>query len=435
LVAFLVAKSKMLNLPIYLRGSSYYIHTRVAGRQFKRSLQTNDKITAIFRAVKIMELILSKTVKPEDFDLSVTRNYEIDLSKGIFRADGPEDHQMMMDALNSIQSIKQSVFHADADKAPISPKPKIGLTMPEVLDKFFLVKSHLSQATHHSYTKAVNEFSSFLRNPSILNISVFDVTKYQEYLAQKKNTTRTIDNKISVLRTVFNFAIKQRYMDSENPAKERTLHSGKSKTQSGYGIFEFSEIKQIYRSEFLEKAREEDPDYYWVLILALLTGCRISEITSLTKEQIKITETGVNYIKIIDSKTQAGERNIPISSNLIVSGFAEFIKDKEGKIFKYNLRLGKGSGNAVGKKFKRHLEEVKVKGNKLVFHSLRKFVNDFLLENQVPYEARCQFMGHEIDDINIKIYTKKITIENLDAILQRSLFKLEMLAGIVQTKF
>ncbi|MGJ7914795.1 tyrosine-type recombinase/integrase [Massilia sp. LXY-6] len=425
----------MLNLPIYLRGSSYYIHTRVAGRQFKRSLQTNDKITAIFRAVKIMELILSKTVKPEDFDLSATKNYEIDLSRGVFRADGPEDHQMMMDALNSIQSIKQSVFHADTDKASILPKRKIGLTMPEVLDKFFLVKSHLSQATHHSYTKAVNEFSSFLKNPSILNISVFDVTKYQEYLAQKKNTTRTIDNKISVLRTVFNFAIKQGYMNSENPAKERALQSGKSKTQSGYGIFEASEIKQIYHSDFFTKSRTEDPDYYWVLILALLTGCRISEITSLKKEQFKITESGVNYIKIVDSKTQAGERCIPISSNLLNAGLAEFIKDKDDKIFKYNLRLGKGSGNAVGKKFKRHLEEVKIKGDKLVFHSLRKFVNDFLLENEVPYEVRCQFMGHEVDDINIKIYTRKITVDNIFALLQRSLFKLEMLTGLIQTKF
>lgn len=382
-----------------------------------------------------MEFILSKTVKPEDFDLSSLKNYEIDLSRGVFRADGPEDHQMMMDALNSIKNIKNGVSEVELPQESIRSKKNSGLTMPEVLDKFFLLKSHLSQATHQSYTKAITEFSNFLRNPCVSNISVFDVTKYQEFLAKKKNTSRTIDNKISVLRTVFNFAIKQGYMKTENPAKERTLQSGKSKTQSGYGIFEVAEIKQIYQSEFMEKSRTDDPDYYWVLVLALLTGCRISEITSLKEEQFKISDGGVNYIKIIDSKTTAGERNIPISSRLLESGLADFINDKEGQIFKYSLRLGKGSGNAVGKKFKRHLDELKISGNKLVFHSLRKFVNDFLFEDKVAYEARCQFMGHEIDDINIKVYTKKISVENLDAIVERSRFKLEMLAGIIPTKF
>ncbi len=33
----------MLNLPIYLLGSSYYLHTRIAGRQVKRSLRTSYK--------------------------------------------------------------------------------------------------------------------------------------------------------------------------------------------------------------------------------------------------------------------------------------------------------------------------------------------------------------------------------------------------------
>ena len=33
----------MLNLPVYLRGSTYYLHTRVYGKQAKRSLGTSDK--------------------------------------------------------------------------------------------------------------------------------------------------------------------------------------------------------------------------------------------------------------------------------------------------------------------------------------------------------------------------------------------------------
>jgi hypothetical protein len=99
------------------------------------------------------------------------------------------------------------------------------------------------------------------------------------------------------------------------------------------------------------------------------------------------------------------------------------------------LRLGKGSGNAVGKKFSRHLEELKITRPKLVFHSLRKFCNNFLKENDVVYEARCQFIGHEIEDINNRIYSKVFIFEKLEELTRSTIFKLEILAGIVRTKF
>lgn len=167
----------------------------------------------------------------------------------------------------------------------------------------------------------------------------------------------------------------------------------------------------------------------------MVTGCRVSEITSLAKEQFKIEEEGFGFIRITDSKTSAGERSIPITDRLLASGLADFIKEKNDRIFRYNLRLGKGSGNAVGKKFRRHLEEVGIARDKLVFHSLRKFVNDFLKQNLVPYEARCQFIGHEIEDINNTVYSEEFSVYRLTAILQKHLFGLEMLSGVVQTKF
>jgi hypothetical protein len=166
----------MLNLPIYLRGKNYYLHTRVACKQIKRSLQTFDKKTAIIRAVRLLELILSNPVSPEDFDLSRVRTYEIDISKGIFRADGPEDHQMMMEALKAAQSIKNSnslgnsALELRTSDVITTPKRKTGLNMPELLEKFFLLKSHLAPATILSYRKAVNEFSSFLKKQPIDNI-------------------------------------------------------------------------------------------------------------------------------------------------------------------------------------------------------------------------------------------------------------------------
>lgn len=50
---------------------------------------------------------------------------------------------------------------------------------------------------------------------------------------------------------------------------------------------------------------------------------------------------------------------------------------------------------------------------KLVLHSIRKFLNDYLANCNVAFEVRCQFMGHEIDNVNVEIYKNIIPINKL----------------------
>jgi hypothetical protein len=115
-------------------------------------------------------------------------------------------------------------------------------------------------------------------------------------------------------------------------------------------------------------------------------------------------------------------------------GLQEFINGKD-RIFKYPEKLGKGSGNAVGKKFKRHLKEVGVDREKLVFHSLRKFLNDYLMKAGMPYEPRCQMIGHEIDDTNVSTYTGEFSVEELAAIMQEPISGLHNMSGMRKTVF
>lgn len=146
--------------------------------------------------------------------------------------------------------------------------------------------------------------------------------------------------------------------------------------------------------------------------MGLFTGCRIGEITNLKKDQFKISPAGVNYITIRDSKTLAGIREVPIHP-LVFNRIKEFLDSKTDKIFKYVEKEGKGTGNAVGKKFARNVESAGITRDKLVFHSLRKFVNNELLRDKVSLEHRCQFIGHELENVNVAIYTETLTIDEL----------------------
>ncbi|WP_186044328.1 site-specific integrase [Burkholderia gladioli] len=422
----------MLTLPIYLRGSSYYLHTRILGKQFKRSLATKDERTAIIRASKLLEGIAMA------IDLSKVRKYEIDLEKGILKADGSEDHQRMLEALKILQTTpKPPSLGASVESVPTAsatqPDTDKGLKLGDIVDKFFQLKKQLKPSTVLAYKNVASETAKFLRNPIITKIGISDITRYQEHIA-KTNSPRTIDNKIATLRTLFYFAIKQGYYFGDNPAVGRMILSKTDKAKSGYAIFESKEISIIFQSEIFNNEKLDDPDFYWTLMLGLFTGCRISEITSLKSDQFFVNDEGINFIRIRESKTLAGVRDIPISKKLFDLGLADFIKDKD-QIFKYQTRLGKGSGNAVGKKFKRLLDDLKITRPKLVFHSLRKFSNDLFMKEGVPFEPRCQFFGHEIENVNVATYSNKFSIEQLAKIIEPAVQKLMVLTGVYRNKF
>lgn len=50
----------MLNLPIYKLGSSFYLHTRIDGKQVKRSLRTSYQRVAIIRAITLLDSLMRK---------------------------------------------------------------------------------------------------------------------------------------------------------------------------------------------------------------------------------------------------------------------------------------------------------------------------------------------------------------------------------------
>ncbi len=370
----------------------------------------------------------------EKIDLSKIRRFEIDLKNGVLKADDAEDHQRMMEALEMLHRV-QPMQQAQSLPTVVSTVNK-GLKLQDLLDKFFLLKSKLKPATVIGYKGTIEEFKQFLKNPYIQNIGISDITRYQEHLAGVvKNTPRTIDSKTSTIRTMFNYAIKQGYYFDKNPAEDRALLTKKEKPRNGWAIAEKEEIKLLFNSEKFKELKEKDPDFYWCCVIAIVTGCRISEITSLAKKQFKTTEEKINYISIIDSKTIAGVRDIPIPKYIWDGGLSKIVDGSTDRIFKYKDRLGKGSGNAVGKKFKRLLEETKIYRDKLVFHSLRKFVNDFLGKNKIPIEIRCQFIGHEFDHVNITHYSKIYSVAEMKEQVGSAQMKIMMLTGLLPTKF
>lgn len=415
------------SLPIYPRPETgiYCFHTSIAGKQFKKSLHTKDKTEAIIRAIPLYELVLRirSNMSNDDWKNNI-RKLEIDTSRGIFKTDGSqEDNDALLKAIamltgSGYQAPRQQVLTSDAVEslACVVPTNKKGLTIREVLDKLLLFKK-LEVRTVQQYKTNIEEFAVFVKNCDIQKILISDIVRYQEHLlVDKKNSHRTADNKISVLKSFFNFAIDKGYYFEKNPCQGQGLLSKKQKDQSTYSIFEDNEIIQIFTNELFKREYDRDKDFYFSCLITLISGLRASEITALKKTNLFFSDEGIPYIKLFVAKTEAGKREIPLPDCDLTKEFfayAEKSQQPESKIFRYREREGKGAGNALGKKFARLLTATKTHRDKLVFHSLRKYFNDYLKKNKITWEARTQVLGHENEDINNKIYSSDFTIKEL----------------------
>ena len=128
---------------------------------------------------------------------------------------------------------------------------------------------------------------------------------------------------------------------------------------------------------------------FWIPLIALFTGMRLSEIVSLNVEDFK-AEDGIDFIAIRESKTEAGVRRVPIHPKLKEIGLLDFVKGiQPGQ----PLFAGISSG-AYSMHFGRLLDSVGITDKKLVFHSFRHTFTDALRAAKVTEPIAKALIGH-----------------------------------------
>jgi integrase len=362
------------------------------------------------------------TNKPKlsDFNFGVINRYEIDIAQGRYKADGDEDHQRLLEALKLIQPKNQTPapnVSRGGLPPPANGTKKVGLKLDELVQKFFLVNSKHSEPTKSAYRGTASEFATLLKNPNVTDVTKTDVTTYIEWLSTKKTNPRTIDNKTANLRSLINYAKKNGYFFDENPASGRNILTKKQKLNSDAPTWEYAQIKQFFGSENFRVLQKTDPDLYYICVLGVLTGVRVSALATIKKQDLQATQTGCKFIKIHKDKTAAGRREVPIDTELF-NELLIFMGDRED-LFRFTERAddGKGSSDAIRKRLNKIKTELGLKGLGLNFHGFRKFWNNWMLQNNIQFEARCQYVGHEIDHVNVATYGKPISTDRLGQII------------------
>ncbi|MFJ2357468.1 tyrosine-type recombinase/integrase [Pseudomonas fluorescens] len=195
---------------------------------------------------------------------------------------------------------------------------------------------------------------------------------------------------------------RQTFKGDANPFERHTLPTlkGRAKLDAKRKAFSIEEVRTLHTA-----SREQGLDTLADLILlGGYTGARIEELCQLRKEHL-ITVDGVKMFDIVDSKTVAGIRQVPVHPKLtaLVDRLAEASTDGYLVPTDSNNKYGIRS-DALSKAFGR-LKTTMGFDRTRVFHSIRATVITQLVRADVPDRLIKELVGHETGTVTFDVYS------------------------------
>ena len=357
-------------------------------------------------------------------------------------------------SLNSAGPVSLASGAADVLSTPSAPvsgsqRNLAGLTLDELITRYATRKRDANEPkTNYEYEKMQRKFERWVHAKKktkpypVRLITRSDISDFIDDLMADGVSPQTIQKKyLSALNGIFSLAQTTGAIPAgELPTKNHKLFTKadkkKAQHKSGYKPFTDEELSQIFDPANLLAL--EKPCDFWLPLLGLFTGGRISELCQLKVSDIKQID-GIWSMDINDEdaaqtlKTPAAVRKIPLPPQLIQIGFLDYldlVRPYGDTIFPY-VQPDKFNhyGKTPGRRFGEYLDRLKITSPNKVFHSFRSTSNNSLKQLGVGEETRCQFIGHEHDTVNSKVYSTahavKYLFENVSQKLDYPHLKLE----------
>lgn len=331
------------------------------------------------------------------------REWKIKTPQGLeIETDGTEaDHRRALEALALLQQANSP--------APIpTPLPTTsdpGMTLERcVLDYLTEREGELNKNTITTYMSSFNKLQDGLGKTT--PIQHIDSTRFVAWRKTQDATLHpdTVTRDCGAYRGLFDWAIRRNRYTGQNPIEDAdytpTQRQRLIRERSNpYVPFTGEDLSRI----FAKVQEAQKPCGFFLPILALYTGARLNELASLHLDNI-IHVDGIYSIKIIDSKTRAGIRHIPLHPDVVRSGFIDYLNEMKAcwpgaeLVFPHLKAAAKnGLGNLPGRDFSL-LKQGLGLGPDKVFHSFRKTLISCLQYNGCSREWRKLYVGHELGD-------------------------------------
>lgn len=422
--------------------------------EIKKSLSTRDPRVAKRFAYNLSSYVLSlfdevrqmPDFSPKRFNPDLFQKYEIDTERGIFKADSsiPRDHENMMEAIekigmlpvarsdaaspSTVAAVESAVTNA-IKSLPLAPAQAV--RRPEkisvVITSYIAdARGRLVEKTPDGYESNCLKFLKVVGDKYIHEVNEEDILTFKEWCNNDTNLKKqSLDGRLGPISGLLKYAQKNGHFPKSIPVPTEGMFELTKKQRGDVAIsaepFKVEELQKIFEPSAYLKYVSGNPARFWLPLLSLYTGARIEEVAQLHKSDLSSPQ-GIRILHINDLdnkklKSKAGKRFVPIHPVLWALGWKEYLSDidrlypDEKMVFPHLVKTKNGYSAAVGKAFNSYLTKrgIKQKGDdqrKKVFHSFRHTMNNEMATRGASLERRCELVGHELNNVNIRVYTQ-----------------------------
>lgn len=319
-------------------------------------------------------------------------------------------------------------------------------TVTEMVELFMEIYGpNLSPSTYRSYSSSFYAkpygIVAFLGDMEFQKVKLRHVQEYCNALVSAEKSLSTIENRVLLIHTLYEKLKRLGYLerDAINPAEDVEFPRKKSQKKEPYDFDEIHTMLKLideYGNAFLKLQ-------VW---LGLYCGLRRSEMASLQFNDIdfanklihinKALVRGIDGDYLKETKTEAGNRELPIPSDLLA-----LLKKRKIEYQECRMRKGKDfedSGylfsdecgcpfgvSSISHRWQRFQKFAEKRGlRKLPFHYLRHAYATLLLAANVDIKTAQGLLGHSSIQMTADIYAsslmskKREAVESLDNLLK-----------------
>lgn len=271
----------------------------------------------------------------------------------------------------------------------------------EMFEEWYLVFKEPQLQTHSKawYKTIIKLLDNKWPNRLLSSISTADFQKLiNEY--GKTHVKSSVSHIKNIISAFVKYAVDEDFIYKDFARNVKTYSKKPSKDKS----LKFLENEEL--TKLLNSIKDNDAVSSRMIIVAIYTGARFSEIAGLTKDDIDLEKGIIDINKSWEASELVFKSTKTVTSNRVVDlpqSFIEIAKNWTlGTRFAFESTTGlPPSNNAVNKQLRRYLEN---NGCKIItFHGLRHTHASYLLSKDIAIQYVSERLGHA--DVNITLST------------------------------
>ncbi|HIF9238792.1 TPA: tyrosine-type recombinase/integrase [Photobacterium damselae] len=315
----------------------------------------------------------------------------------------------------------------------LAVKPKIIIKPPKALEEFIASKKHakVRPLTIEQLNQRTSHFLSPLTTDCVSRITSADAVRFRDRLYKEGRSYKTNKDYLASCRQFFKWCKQMNYI-SENPFQEIAVQEQVKKKSQDEERERWS-IKDLMKL-FSSAAYKAKPDEFKLITKILLYhGLRPSEACQLRVADVR-TKDGYQCFVVSEDgenqhvKTASSVRYVPIHSNLIDSGFLDYVAKRKSarciQLFSYKPD-GKWEdwSKRYCQQFGRLQTEIGMPAKaRPTAYSFRHTFVDELKQAGVEESLVAQIVGHTHQSMTFGRYGKKYPIQKLVSTIEKLSF-------------